>query len=232
MKPWEDQMVLVLRESKKYPANRSKNRRIRANTMYEAFISVSDSSEEGSVVAGASEGPRITLPKQSPTVTNSSFSSSVHAFGFTQRGQASPSLHLEYIFITVPEVFFCGHEENTFLHGHKQLRVIDIRVRPKKPPLPVISPKVIIPIFLCTFINHEHTPMNFIGVCFYTYLLRNYTPFSKKMRPHETRITMVTICWNPLVSKINRSLVWEDHSVLVGNWWTRLEYDVHLIYPR
>jgi hypothetical protein len=90
-------MVLVLRESKKYPANRSKNRSIRANTMYEAFISVSDSSGEGPVVAaGASEGPRITLPKQSPTVTNSSFSSSVHAFGFTQRGQASPSLHLQH----------------------------------------------------------------------------------------------------------------------------------------
>ena len=87
-------MVLVLRENKKYPANRSKNISIRANTMYEAFNSVSDNSGEAS--GEASEGPRITLPKQSPTVTNSSFSSSVHPFGFTQRGQASPSLHLQH----------------------------------------------------------------------------------------------------------------------------------------
>ena len=89
-------MVLALRESKKYPANRSKNTRIRANTMYEAFNSDSDSFGEDSVIAGSSEGPRITLPKQSPTVTNSSRSSSVQSEGFAHNGHASPSLHLQH----------------------------------------------------------------------------------------------------------------------------------------
>ena len=136
-------------------------------------------------------------------------------------------MDLALLAIREPEVFWLRHEKNTFLHSHKKFSFVDIWVGQEHPSFPEIRPEIIFPVLLITFINHQHTSVNFMVICFYPQLLRNDGSFSNKLCAHETSITVVRIILNTLLTEIDGSFSWEDDTILVGHGGTGLKDDVH-----
>ena len=120
------------------------------------------------------------------------------------------------------------HEKNTLLHSHKKFGFIDIWVGQEHPSFPEIRSEIIFPIFLFTFINTEHTPMNFVVVCLYPQLLRNDIPLPNKMCAHETGIAMIWVILNTFLTEINGSFTRENDTILMCHRGAWLKNDVHI----